>query len=101
MAVRSACASIARPRSRSVRSNLAALRRVMPASDDEAAGATVRAAATAADGMEMGFMKGDPEERGRDEPPGALWTERLKPVPAVLSLSVPRRSPACGLAARP
>lgn len=97
IAVRSACASIAWPRSRSASSNLAAATSARPASDCKMAGAAEGAAAIAAVETNFKFMRDIQEsEDGRSR--GALSDpDRLKPVPAVLSLSVAAESPLCGV----
>src|SRR5262249_4980547 len=77
-----------RPRSRSASSNLAAARSATPASDDEAAaGATERAAATAAAETEMEFMRDTQTGEDGMSPRPLSRPRRLKPVPAILSLS--------------
>ena len=87
IAVRSACASIAWPRSRSASSNLAAAASARPASDCKMAGVAEGAAAIAAV-TKFEFMRDIQESEDGRNPGRALDPGWLKPVPAVLSLSV-------------
>ena len=73
------------PRSRWGRRSCAALAIAAASSASWRSGSG--AAATAAAEAEMIVMEETSGERERAEPPGALSTRRLKPVPAVLSLS--------------